>query len=102
MAARQNASRLHPSLPYSRLGEGGGEIDGDDGVARLAFGGVVLAHADPAPAARIDHAIGEPPIAPGRGRRRSQGLRLGRARGLPVQAAIGEIGEIDRSVPDQP
>ena len=38
------------------------EIDRDDGVDRLAPGGVILAHADPAVAAMIDHPVGEPPL----------------------------------------
>ena len=49
------------------------EIDGDDAIDRLAFDGVVLAHADPAVAAMVDHAIGKPPVAPARERRRVSG-----------------------------
>src|SRR4029453_1308529 len=44
------------------------EIDGDDGIDRLAVDGVILAHADPAATALIDHAVGEAPLTPARGR----------------------------------
>jgi hypothetical protein len=78
------------------------EIDGDDGIDRLAVDGVVLAHADPAATALIDHAVGEAPLP-----RAARGLgrecpRLGRAWHLPIQAAVREIGEIDRPVPHGP
>jgi hypothetical protein len=74
------------------------EIDADDGIDRLAVDGVVLAHADPAATALIDHVVGEAPRTPARGRFGRERLRLGRAWPLPIQAAVREIGEIDRPV----
>ena len=65
-------------------------------------GRVVLAHADPALAARVDHAVGEPPLPVARGRRRRQRLRRGRVRRLAIEAAVGEVGEVDRAVPHGP
>jgi hypothetical protein len=78
------------------------EIDGDDGIDRLTVDGVILAHADPAATALIDHAVGEAPLPPARGRLRRERLRLGRPWHLPIQAAVREIGEIDRPVPHGP
>jgi hypothetical protein len=78
------------------------EIDGDDGIDRLAVDGVFLAHADPAVMALIDHAVGEAPLPPARGRLGRERLRLGCAWHLPVQAAVREIGEIDRPVQHGP
>src|SRR5207302_7116881 len=72
------------------------EIDGDDGIDRLAVGGVILAHADPAVAARIDHAVGIAPLPPARGRLGRERPRLGYAWLLAIQAAVREIAEIDR------
>src|SRR5262249_1159443 len=71
------------------------EIDGDNGIDRLAVDGVVLAHADPAATALINHAVREAPLPPGpRGFGRER-ARLGHAWHLRVQAAVCEIGEID-------
>jgi hypothetical protein len=75
-----------------------GEIDGDDGIDRLAVDGVILAHADPAATALINHAVREAPLTPARGRLGRECLGLGRAWHLPIQTAIREIGEIDRPV----
>src|SRR5262249_27495047 len=74
------------------------EIDGDDGIDGLAVDGVVLAHADPAATVLIDHAVGEAPLPLARGRLGRKRLRLERAWHLPIQAAVREIGEIDRPV----
>jgi hypothetical protein len=74
------------------------EIDGDDGIDRLTIDGVILAHADPAAAALIDHAVGVAPLPPAPRRLGRERSRLGHARHLPIQAAVGEIGEIDRPV----
>src|SRR5439155_22497968 len=73
------------------------EIDGDDGIDRLAVAGVILAHADPAAAARVDHAVRETPLPTSRrlGRERA---RLAHAFHLRVEAAVREIGEIDGAV----
>ena len=78
------------------------EIDGDDGIDRLAAERVILAHADPAIAAVIDHAVGEPPLPVARGRLRRQRLRRGPVRRLAIEATVGEIGEIDRPVAHGP
>ena len=43
-------AREHVSRPAAVA-----EIDGDDGIDRLAADGVILAHADPAATALIDH-----------------------------------------------
>jgi hypothetical protein len=51
------------------------EVDGDDGIDRLAVDGVILAHADPAAAALIDQAVGETPLPPARGRLGRQAMR---------------------------
>ena len=73
------------------------EIDGDDGIDRLAVAGVILAHADPAATARIDYAVREAPLPTSRrlGRERA---RLAHAFHLRVEAAVREIGEIDGAV----
>jgi hypothetical protein len=55
------------------------EIDGDDGIDWLTVDGVILAHADPAATALIDHAVGEAPLPPARNRLGRERLRLGRA-----------------------
>ena len=78
------------------------EFDGDDGIDRFARDGVILAHADPAVAAMVDHAVGKPPISPRRGRCWCERLRLGCAARQSIQAAVGEIGEIDASVRHHP
>src|SRR5262249_32628928 len=57
----------------------GAEIDGDDGIDRFAVNGVILAYADPAATALVDHAIGETPLPLARGRIRRERLRFGRA-----------------------
>ena len=71
----------HASGPLAALARvrRGCEIDGDDGIDRLAVDRVILAHADPAVAAMVDHAVGKPPLAPARGRRGRERLRLGGA-----------------------
>ncbi len=91
MPARQNASGFTAGMV---------EIDGDDRVDRLALDRVILAHADPATAAVVDDAIGEPPVT--RGRRERHRLRLGCALRLAIEAAVGEMGEVDGSVRHQP
>jgi hypothetical protein len=78
------------------------EIDGDNGIDRLAVDGVILAHANPAAAALIDHAVGEVPLPPARGRLGRERLWLGRAWHLPIQVTVREIREIDRPVPHGP
>ena len=78
------------------------EIDGDDGIDRLPAERVILAHADPAVAALVDHAVGEPPLPVARGRLRRQRPRRGPIRRLAIEAAVGEIGEVDRPVPHRP
>ena len=78
------------------------EIDGDDGVDRLAAGGVILAHADPAIAAMIDHPVGEPPLPVTRRRLRRQRLRHGCVRRQAIETAVGEVGEGDGAVPHGP
>ena len=95
--AREHASGTLPAL--GRVG--GGEVDGDDGIDRLAGDRVILAHAEPALAARVDHAVGKTPLAPARGRRGRQRLRLG-ARCLAIETAVGEVGEIDHPVLHRP
>ena len=92
MPARQHATGLAIAV----------EIDGDDGIDRLAAERVILAHADPAVAAVIDHAVGEPPLPVARGRLRRQRLRSGRIRCLAIEATVGEVGEVDRPVPHRP
>src|SRR5262249_3975636 len=71
------------------------EIDGDDGIDRLALDGVVLAHADPAATALIDHAVGEAPLPLARGHLGRERPRLGRAWHLPIQAAGPHIWGIN-------
>ena len=78
------------------------ETDGDDGVDRLAPGGVILAHADPAIVAVIDHPVGEPPLPVTRRRLRRQRLRHGYVRRQTIETAVGEVGEDDGAVPHGP
>ena len=78
------------------------EVHRDDGIDRLAVDRVILAHADPAVAALVDHAVGEPPLPVARGRLRRQRLRRGPVRRLAIEAAVGEIGEIDRPLAHGP
>src|SRR5262249_7159109 len=72
------------------------EIDGDDGIDRLAVDGVILAHADPTVTALIDHAVGEAPLPPAPRRLGRERPRLGHAWHLPIEAAVPRIGEKDR------
>ena len=74
------------------------EVDGDDGIDRLAVDGVILAYADPAATALIDHAVGVAPLPPAPRRIGRERPRLGYAWYLAVQAAVREIGEIDHPV----
>jgi len=90
-------AREHVSRPA-----GVAEVDDDDGIDRLAIDGVILAHADPAAAALVDHAVGETPLPAARGRRGRECLWLRGAWHLPIQAAVREIGEIDRPVQHGP
>jgi hypothetical protein len=90
-------AREHVSGPTAAA-----EIDGDDGIDRLALDGVVLAHADPAVTALIDHAVGEAPLPPALRRLWRERPRLGHAWHLPIEAAVPEIGEIDRPVAHGP
>src|SRR5262249_47805924 len=90
-------TREHVSGPTATT-----EIDRDDGIDRLAAAGVALAHADPAATVLIDPAVGEAPLPLARGRLGRKRLRLERAWHLPIQAAVREIGEIDRPVPHGP
>jgi hypothetical protein len=73
-------------------------IDRDDGIDRLAVDGVILAHADPTITALIDHAVREAPLPLARRRFGREWARLGHAWRLRVQAAVCEIGQIDRPV----
>src|SRR5262249_58316606 len=81
-------TREHVSGPTATA-----EIDGDDGIDRLAVDGVVLAHADPAATVLIDHAVGEAPLPLVRGRLGRKRPRLGRAWHLPLPAARPENWE---------
>jgi hypothetical protein len=90
-------AREHPFGPRVAV-----EVDVDDAIDRLAVEGVILAHADPAVPALIDDAVGKAPLPPARGRLGRERLRLGRAWYLPIQAAVREIGEVDRPVPHGP
>src|SRR5262249_40910673 len=78
------------------------EIDGDDGIDRLAVDSVILAHADPTVTALIDHAVGEAPLPPAPRPPRRERPRLRHAWHLPIEAAVREIGEIDRPVAHGP
>ncbi len=78
------------------------EINGNDGVDRLAARRVVLAHADPAIASAIDDAIGISPLMFAIARSRRQRLRRRRAVTRAVEPAIGEVREIDYAVNDGP
>src|SRR5262249_9847346 len=78
------------------------EIDGDDGIDRLAVDGVILAYADPAATALIDHAVGVAPLPPAPRRLGCERPRLGHAWHLPIQAAVRGIGEINRPVAHRP
>ena len=102
--SRRGRSRgRSPGCVRARFPAGHGyEVDGNDCIDRLTVRRVILAHADPAPAAGIDHAIGEPPVPSRRWRRWSERLRLGSAGCKPVESTVGEIREIDRSFPHQP
>src|SRR5262245_22387580 len=86
-------AREHVSAPAAVA-----EIDGDDGIDWLAVDGVILAHADPAVTALIDHAVGVAPLPPTPRRLGRERPRLGHAWHLPVEPAVREIGEIDRPV----
>src|SRR6516225_9761175 len=86
--------------PYGRAGIA--EIDGDDGIDRLAVDGVILAYADPTVTIRINHAVGEAPLPLARGWLGRERLRFEGAWHLPIQAAVHEIGEIKRPVSHRP
>src|SRR4051812_24432390 len=56
---------------------------------------VLLAHPDPAPSRRVDQPVG---IAPARPLRGFSGQRFRRAAdGLPIEALVSEVAEIDRA-----
>src|SRR5262249_43398347 len=90
-------ARKHVSRPAAAA-----EIEGDDGIDRLAVDGVILAYADPAATALIDHAVGVAPLPPAPRRPGCERPRLGPAGRLPIEAAVREIGEIDRPVAHGP
>ena len=55
---------MSPREHAAWIGAGTSQIDGNDGIDRLAFTRVILAHPNPPVPARIDLAIGKPPVAP--------------------------------------
>jgi hypothetical protein len=67
------------------------QVNGDDRVDRLSVAGVILAHADPAPSAAIDDAVGKSPLALSRRRFRRERLRRLAGRRLMVKPAVAEI-----------
>ena len=78
------------------------EIDGYNGINRLAVHRVILAHADPAATVRVDHPVGEAPLPSARGGLGRERLRLRGSWHMPIQAAVREIGEIDRPISHGP
>ncbi len=103
LAVRREARRTEEVVPAEQDAAGiipAAEVDGDHRIDRLAVAGVVLTHPDPAVAAPIDHAVGEPPAAPHRNR--CQRLWRGPIWLLAIEAPVREVREIDGVVRHQP
>src|SRR5258708_30975591 len=76
------------------------KVNRNDRVDRLPVAAMVLAHADPAIARLVDHAVGKAPAARRRGWCRRERLR--RAVPLAIKPPVGEIPEDERAARHPP
>ena len=104
-AVRREARRGEEVVPLRQDASGlrarAVEVHGDNRINRLAFAAVILAHADPALARLVDHAVSEAPGIRAR-RLRREGAWSVVAIGLAIKPPVGKAREIDRAVRDQP